>query len=628
MLEPFAVSDILRFPYAGCSPAQTVAYRDGEAVSNQAFRVRTVAWRCMLSALNGQNFALFIEDTVDFCCALYGAWLAGKTVFLPGDNLPASCTALSTEVDGFLGDFGSQWSPLKPPLTSADYSTPVAGCRKEGDSDSDNGCDLDLPGPGVCLPAGFDGLVVYTSGSSGIAQAIPKRLSQMAAEVATLERLFGERIGQADILATVSHQHIYGLLFKVLWPLATQRPLHARSIVFLEELLPWSQSRPCVLISSPAHLTRFPDSAASQLAQSTPLRAVFSSGGPLSADASAAASVIFGSAPIEIYGSSETGGIAWRSGELRWSAMPGVRWRLDEQDSVLEVASDHLRDKDWLRMADRAVAAPSEATGQSDGNAPATHFILQGRTDRIVKLAEKRVSLDAIERRLQASPLINAARVVLVEAIAKEAHAAQRQSIAAFIVLSESGRAALAAAGKLSLNRQLKTALADTVIPVALPRSWRYLDALPQNAQGKTTQAYLLALLENPRPTMPDIILRRQDVHDVSLELHIPADLLYFDGHFDATPILPGVVQLNWAVTLGRRYFPLPPDFSAVLALKFQQMISPGAIVMMELVFEPSKGILHFRLKSGAGQHASGRILFTGPPAQAPISAAEAAPHV
>jgi acyl-CoA synthetase (AMP-forming)/AMP-acid ligase II len=612
---------MLHLPYAGCNGDRIVAYRDGKPVSVRSFHARTAAWRDLLAARSGRRFALFLEDSIDFSCALYGAWLAGKTIYLPGDTLAASCTALSATVDGFLGDFERAWSPISPPPDT-----------EPGDVAGNSNVAGDSYAAEIRLSADFDGLVVYTSGSSGDAQAIPKRLSQLAAEVATLEKLFGQRVGDADVLATISHQHIYGLLFKVLWPLAAQRPVHARSAVFLEELLPWMQSRPCLLVSSPAHLTRFPESAASQAVPPLQLRAVFSSGGPLPAPAAEAAGALFGSAPIEIYGSSETGGIAWRSRTESWTAMPGVEWRVQHGDDVLEVRSPHLRDTQWLRMADRATTI--------DGADNLPHFVLQGRTDRIVKLAEKRISLDAIERRLCTSPLVTTVRVMLHTqtptaesasasasiwssaskpvidaatgtAVTPTSGDSPRSGIVAFVVLSDSGRAELAAAGKQALGKQLKAILADTVTAIALPRRWRYLDALPLNAQGKTTQAELMALLTPPRPVMPTIALLRQDVQNVLLELHIGADLLYFDGHFNAAPVLPGVAQLNWAITLGRRYFKLPPVFSAVHALKFQQIIAPDSVIMMELQHEPSKGTLHFRLYSPAGQHASGRIVFS-----------------
>ena len=67
-------------------------------------------------------------------------------------------------------------------------------------------------------------LVIHTSGSNGEPVAIPRRLAQLDAEVRALQQAFGAGLDEALVLGTVSHQHIYGLLFRVLWPLAAGRP--------------------------------------------------------------------------------------------------------------------------------------------------------------------------------------------------------------------------------------------------------------------------------------------------------------------------------------------------------------------------------------------------------------------
>jgi acyl-coenzyme A synthetase/AMP-(fatty) acid ligase/3-hydroxymyristoyl/3-hydroxydecanoyl-(acyl carrier protein) dehydratase len=393
----------------------------------------------------------------------------------------------------------------------------------------------------------------------------------------------------------VSHQHIYGLLFKVLWPLSAGRAIQARSVVFPEELALALSERVCVLISSPAHLKRLPDIALWTKA-SQHLCAVFSSGGPLPPEVAQETARLLQQAPIEIYGSSETGGIAWRQRQAMsddsWAPMPGVAWRIQPDNGVLEVRSAHLPDVNWFQLADRGLAADDD------------RFLLQGRVDRIVKIEEKRISLDAIESRLAASPLVTEVRVLVLEG--------GRQRIAAFIVPSDAGRVMLKEIGKLAFNRLLRDALSHSVERIALPRSWRYLDALPVNAQGKTTHAALLALLDDTsaRPTLPRQRLLEKDALRAVFELIAPRDLFYFDGHFPTTPILPGVVQVDWAIAYGRQCFDLPPVFRAIHALKFQHVIQPEMPVMLELIHEPAKSGLTFRLTSENRQHASGRILF------------------
>jgi 3-hydroxymyristoyl/3-hydroxydecanoyl-(acyl carrier protein) dehydratase len=169
--------------------------------------------------------------------------------------------------------------------------------------------------------------------------------------------------------------------------------------------------------------------------------------------------------------------------------------------------------------------------------------------------------------------------------------------------------------GKAALNGRLRALLADAVEPVALPRRWRYLEALPVNAQGKTTAAQLLALLAPARPRHPALRVLEQDGARVLLELTVPADLLYFDGHFAQAPVLPGVVQVDWAIHYGAHYLGQGGAFAGMGALKFQQMIRPGQPVRLELVRDAVKNTLQFRYFSDAGAHASGRILFQDHPA-------------
>jgi acyl-coenzyme A synthetase/AMP-(fatty) acid ligase len=570
-------------------PAALVAgWREGAVVSHGVWLMRAACWRRLLEQTPGRNFALYLSDSLEFGAALLGAWQAGKTIWLSADTLAASCAALALSVDGFLGEFPARYQPLQP--DGAAEPTPA-------------------PPPPIAFSPDFAALVVYTSGTTGAPQAIPKKLSQLLTEAATLEALFGPLLGSAEVVATVSHQHIYGLLFKVLWPLMAGRAIHALSQNFPEQLAQTLALRPCVLIASPAHLKRLPDHLAWNDA-AVCLRAVFSSGGPLPLEVADITAQLLGQTPIEVYGSSETGGVAWRQrtagADDAWRAMPQVAWRVADDDAdaavtddavghLLEVRSPHLPDDGWLRLADRVQP-------QADGR-----FLLHGRSDRIVKIEEKRISLDAIEVLLLASALVSAARILVCDA-----EPGERQRLAAFVVLSATGRRVLADSGKLVLNRQLRDVLAAAVEPVALPRRWRYLDRMPHDAQGKTTRALLQALLDAPdaAPRTPSVRLLERTALRVALELIAPPALLYFDGHFPQAPILPGVVQVDWAIAHGRHYFDLPPQFRAMHALKFQNVIRPDYPVTLELVHDEQKGSLNFRYFSAAGQHASGRLLF------------------
>jgi 3-hydroxymyristoyl/3-hydroxydecanoyl-(acyl carrier protein) dehydratase len=196
------------------------------------------------------------------------------------------------------------------------------------------------------------------------------------------------------------------------------------------------------------------------------------------------------------------------------------------------------------------------------------------------------------------------ARVILIER--------GRPRIVAFIVPSVIGRNKLAEVGKLVFNRMLGDALGQSIEPMGIPRIWRYLDALPTNAQGKTTHADLSALLDGKpsRPTVPLQRLLERDNHRAVIELIAPRDLFYFDGHFPGVPILAGVVQIQWVITSGRQCFDLPPIFRGIHALKFQRVITPDKPVTLELLHEPIKSCLSFRITSAVGIHTSGKVMF------------------
>ena len=263
--------------------------------------------------------------------------------------------------------------------------------------------------------------------------------------------------------------------------------------------------------------------------------------------------------------------------------MPGVDWRL--ADHCLQVRSPHLADGGWWPTTDRARA---DGTGG---------FELLGRADRIVKLEERRVSLDAIEQRLRASPLLQDVRVVALPG--------RRVALGAVAVATVDGEAVLVREGRSGIAGRLRAWLASHVDPIAIPRRWRFVTAMPADAQGKTGHRTLQALFH---PRMPEPRWERREPASAAASLHAAPDLAGFAGHFPDLPILPGVVLLDWAVRLGREAFGFRGDFLRIEGLKFQQLVRPGAELHATLDWHP--GALAFRITSDAGVHASGRMLF------------------
>lgn len=553
-----------------------VGWRGHVPVTWQDFSLLARRWQAAFERQHGHRFVLFFADGLAFSAALFGLWQAGKQAWLPGDLTPATQDALRPQVAGWAGD-GAEVTGL-PRVVPEDEPAGV---------------------PTQPLQAEAEGLVVFTSGSTGVPSACVKHLRQLFDEINALEQAFGTPQVRT-VVASVSPQHVYGLLFRVLWPLATGRAQQARTLVYLEdlaELLPMgpdasNAAHPhapgAALVASPTHLGRLPIQPPAATAR---IHQVFSSGAPLPDAALPDTLRVFGHAPIEVFGSTETGGVAWRRRNPQapafWQALPGVTWRLDEDR--LEIRSPHLPTDAWTPGADRAAAV-------EDG------FVLLGRADRIVKIAEKRVSLQAVEDRLQQGGLVSALRLVVLNE--------PREQLGVVAVPTAQGWALHDEQGRRALSEALRQQLLGVVERVVLPRRWRFLPELPRNAQGKSTLAQLMNEFDPRRPAVREI---RRDGAAVALTLLVDPALPQFEGHFPDHPVLPGVAQLDWAVLFGREHFPLAGSFAGLEAVKFQRVVVPGTRLILTLD-SPGDHRLSFQFQSDLGPHASGRVLFGDSP--------------
>lgn len=513
-----------------------------------------------LQAKGVQRIAVHLEDAADLAIALLGAWRAGVSVLLPADLQAQTRQRWSGEVDLWLTD-----QPDDARLDDFQYP-PLAAAA----------LDLDRCSLSLC-----------TSGSSGEPKRIEKNLRQLINEVEALEQLWGADLGPACIIGSVATQHIYGLLFRVLWPLCAGRPFVRKQLAFPEDLQRASRLHPAFAwVASPALLKRMGDNL--DWPALSAVRRVFSSGGALPAEAAQSLHERLHQWPTEIFGSSETGGIAWRQGHDLWQPFADVALNQDK-DGALLITSPYLPAGHVEHTADAARIAP-------DGR-----FELLGRLDRIVKLEEKRISLPMLEQALTAHDWVAEARLGVVQE--------NRASLGALLVLSEAGLHALRNQGRRGLTETLRQHLSQHCEALALPRRWRLLRQLPLNAQGKLPQADVEALLLAPRPKAPQVLEQIETEGEWSLQLAVPPDLAYFSGHFPRAPVLPGVVQVEWALSLGQQLMNLPAKFAGMEVLKFQQLVRPGDEVQLHLRFDPSRNKLYFAYRNETATCSSGRIL-------------------
>ncbi|HZX32591.1 MAG TPA: hypothetical protein VFF03_14655 [Rhodocyclaceae bacterium] len=111
----------------------------------------------------------------------------------------------------------------------------------------------------------------------------------------------------------------------------------------------------------------------------------------------------------------------------------------------------------------------------------------------------------------------------------------------------------------------------------------------------------------------PQVLSVQKETDAVSLELLVSRDLAYFRGHFPGLPILPGVVQVDWAIRFAQDHLGIPADrFVSLKALKFSAPVGPDTRLDLRLNWKPETRRLEFAYSSGTRKYSSGQAVFSG----------------
>lgn len=442
------LSDRLRH----AEPAEKPFCRNGETVKSLGEFQGDVSETSASLPPRGR-VAVFCRSGYRFLTAMAAAWSRECTVILPPNAQPAMLAELAGEFDLLICDEDVDYdgAMLKLPVEK--------GQRAAG--------SVKLPKSEDCR------LVFFTSGSTDKPKPVAKTLALLEREVMALEAVWGADGHAMEVTGLVSHQHIYGLLFRIVWPLMAGRLFQARMVDYWEELVGYEAQSALTVIASPAHLTRIPDGLSFRPAR------IFSSGGPLPQEASLAAGTVFKTTPVEVYGSTETGGIAYRSQQadkdVAWTVLPGVEVSVAEDDRLI-VRSPHLGQEAPYLTEDQI-----RFSGENE-------FYLTGRVGKVVKVEGKRVSLAQVEHGLKGSALVADAAVFMLEG--------EDVGLAAIVVPSADGQALLNDIGAFRMGRKLRKELHSKQEGAGLPRRWRFVDRIPMNAQGKRPVKDLQAVFE------------------------------------------------------------------------------------------------------------------------------------
>lgn len=512
-------------------------------------KARVAGWYGALSATDAQTVVLYEKNTFEF--------LACFLAILHLRKIPCLVQTAHKNQDSF--------PRTQKRVFAVDFTPPLHQT-----------CDLSPLFPEqYCL--------FFTSGSTGAPKAIAKTLAQLQTEAALIHRTWP--LDPLTIISTVSHQHLYGFTFKLLWPFLYNHHFFATDCQYTEDIAAQaSTTTSFALISSPSHLKRL--SKAILWSQFAPqCQKIISAAAPLPLEVSQSVAQDFQQPVEEIYGSTETGIIAWRNAQNKhyplWTPFLGIAITTEPAPVIhTPLLPMPIASSDTLVLKGR-------------------RFELLGRQDRIVKIEGKRVSLQALENTIECHPAVEKANVLVLDL-------KNRQETAAVCQLHPDSFSHTL--DLHSLKKSLRQQLLLENPALVCPRRWRFVRFIPENAQGKPNTAQMQRwFLQRTSPMLER--LTQCENETLEFELKVAKDLIFFQGHFPNTPILPGIVQTQWAHELGALFLETQGAFLGIEALKFKRIIAPDTSIKLTLQLQSNKKIL-FEYISDKQSHSSGRLCY------------------
>ncbi|MBM3071835.1 acyl-CoA synthetase [Enterobacter sp. RHBSTW-00994] len=448
MNNPLPLSQWLNAPRPDDTP---IAWLDEHTWTLGQLRHDVTSLMQTLRQQEGERWALCFENSYLFIVALLASLHAGKTPVIPGHCRVSLLEEQKALFSGVLSDQALAFQGPRIVVNSARCNvtafTPLPAL--------DASCCVEL----------------FTSGSTGAPRRITKPVSSLDREASMLAARFGERLAGCRVVASVVPQHLYGLTFRIFLPMTLGLPLHAAMLYYAEQLAALSHDHRYMFVSSPAFLKRLD----TQLTP-PPVVMLLSAGGLLPWDEVSATHRWLNIWPDEIYGSTETGILAWRHRQeaaIAWQPFPEIAFHAEGE--TFRVTSPLIHEDAGLLLDDIL---------HFDDNGS---FTLAGRRGRVVKIEEKRISLNEIEQRLLALDGI-------CEAAALPVTRGGRQGIGVLLVLNDDARQRLQHHGTKEQEFAWRRALLPWLEPVAVPRYWRIIDEMPVNSMNKRVYAQLQEL--------------------------------------------------------------------------------------------------------------------------------------
>jgi acyl-coenzyme A synthetase/AMP-(fatty) acid ligase len=442
-----------------CHPDRALAWQNGHPITYRRFLSEVATLADQLP--EKPTVINLADDRYRFLVGLAAALVRGQTTLLPPSRAPRALVQIARE--------------YRNSYCLADGQEAIEGLPTWHIPHCEWGAAPNAPNAEVPqISVDHTAVVAFTSGSTGSPRPHRKTWGSLVA----VARSTGARLGLTashpmTVVATVPHQHMYGLETTIMLPIQHGMALYAGRPLFPQDVQSalTEVPSPRVLVTTPLHI-RACVAACMPLPQ---VECILSATAPLPVSLAKRAETLFQSDVYEVYGFTEAGSVATRrtvAGET-WHVLDGIT--LHQESGRCSLRAPYLPE---------SISFPDLVSLRGPHR-----FVLHGRGADVVNIGGHRVSFNDLNQRLNEIEGVQDGVFFLPDDTETSV-----TRLMAFAV----------APGKST--GQILSALRDVIDPVFLPRPLHVVPHLPRNETGKLTRDALLGLLQE---------IRVQDRHGV-----------------------------------------------------------------------------------------------------------------
>lgn len=405
-----------------------------------------------------------------------------------------------------------------------------------------------------------------TSGSSGTQKEIVKSLENLISEAKDIQSQFPQIQG-LEFISTTTMNHLFGFTFHLMTALNSKSIINSDIVSIPENI----NIKNACLISTPSFIETM------LKYQNSPVimpKMIITAGAKLKNNVFEYAKNISDEV-VEIYGSTETGVIAYRQdSKVPFNLFPNTKIHTNEQTEVETIYSLNSP----VTIGDK-INILNEKQIQ-----------ILGRTDRIYKIQEKRICATDIENKLKTHSFIDDAYITK-----------HSDKLASLCILTANGLEYLYNNGMTELTKELKAYLKSDIIP----QKWKFTDEIPKTQTGKTDVKSIEEIF-NLNLSLPVICEKSLSENKAEIKLYFYRNCNFFKGHFDGFPLVPGVVQLFYAQYFAKKIFKIDCVSGQYRKIKFTNIIQPDKLITLEL--EQQTNGINYKYKDENSGYSSGLL--------------------